>query len=332
MSNKQIISFTMVLLVFLSIDFHIEACSRVFWSNKINKATARTTDLYIDDRPAFVISPRGIERDGGIGENSIKWTSKYGSVAITAFGGKVTTEGMNEKGLSGHLLYLQDSEYEESDSRKSLSNLLWVQYMIDNCASVKEAIESLENVHIGSVATEGREWPIHACLEDASGDSAIIEFVKKKLVIHHGSQFTVMTNEPPYDVQIKNLQRYKYFGGTLPLPGDIDSLSRFVRCSAFLKTLPEPSDIRESIGYLLGVIRTAQVPFGAEDTSSSLTEDTWATRWTSVTDMTNLKYYFNSTSTPNIVWIDYKNIDFSNKQSAKNIVLQNPVLVGDISK
>jgi hypothetical protein len=37
------------------------------------------------------------------------------------------------------------------------------------------------------------------------------------------------------------------FGGTLPIPGDIDSASRFARAASFLKTLPEPKDYREAI-------------------------------------------------------------------------------------
>ena len=108
-------------------------------------------------------------------------------------------------------------------------------------------------------------------------------------------------------------------------------MSRFVRCSAFLSTLTQPKTKIDSIGYLLGVIRTVQVPFGAEDTSGIVSVDTWATRWVSAIDVKNLVYYFNSTSTSNIVWVDFKNLNFSKYEPVKSVTLQNVSFVGDIS-
>ncbi|MFL1875417.1 hypothetical protein ACIKT0_09445, partial [Hansschlegelia beijingensis] len=42
--------------------------------------------------------------------------------------------------------------------------------------------------------------------------------------VHHGTEFTVMTNEPPLDVQLKNLKNLELFGGPKSLPGDIVSI------------------------------------------------------------------------------------------------------------
>ena len=42
--------------------------------------------------------PHGMQRDGNVGANSIKWTSKYGSV-ITSAWDIATTDGINEKDL-----------------------------------------------------------------------------------------------------------------------------------------------------------------------------------------------------------------------------------------
>jgi len=36
----------------------------------------------------------------------------------------------------------------------------------------------------------------HLALADASGDSAIFEYISGKLVIHHDRKYTVMTNSP----------------------------------------------------------------------------------------------------------------------------------------
>lgn len=327
----EIVKWIFIGSLLLISNLKLDACSRIFWNKGINKISARTVDLYVNEKPTFTILPRGIKKIGGVEHNPAEWISKYGSVVITAFDGKAVSEGMNEKGLCVHLLYLYGTHYEKRDDRPGVANILWAEYILDHFTSVNEALSALKTFQIVSIGVAGREWPLHACLEDSTGDSAIIEYVDGKIVVHHGPQYTVMTNEPPYDIQIKNLQNYKYFGGKLPLPGDIDPMSRFVRCSAFLETLTQSNNLEEAIGYLFGVIRTVQVPFGAKDTSNIVSEDTWPTRWVSVCDVTNLVYYFNSTSAPNLIWVDLKSLDFSLSQPVKSINPHNPALIGNVS-
>jgi penicillin V acylase-like amidase (Ntn superfamily) len=305
-------------LLLLFFNFNLEACSRIFWNNQFNKIAARTMDLAVDEKPTLAIVPRGLLREGNGGDHSIEWSSKYGSVVVTAFDGQAISEGMNEKGLSAHVLCLEGTEYEPLDTRPSLSNALWVQYMLDNFSSVQDVLNSLPSFRVVSSEIGGRHWPLHACLEDRFGDSAVIEFVNGKMGVHHGSKYRVMTNEPSYDFQIQNLQRYQDFGGELPLSDGFDSESRFVRCATYLKKLPEPRTLQESIDNIFGVISTVQVPSGD-------------TRWISVVDLTHLTYYFHSTSASNFFKIDFKNLDFSSKQPIRHINPHDPSLIGEIS-
>jgi choloylglycine hydrolase len=56
-----------------------------------------------------------MERVGAVAENPVKWTSKYGSLVLTAYDA-ATHEGVNEEGLSGHGLHLaEDAAYGERD-------------------------------------------------------------------------------------------------------------------------------------------------------------------------------------------------------------------------
>ncbi len=310
-----------------------DACSVAFWNdNPQAKVVARSVDLYMSDMPQMFVQPAGIARDGGAGKNSIKWTSQYGSVIMTAFHTNAVTDGMNEHGLAAHLLYLENTEYEKEDGKKpTLSNLMWSQYILDNFKTVNEAVKSIEQYQILSAKAGGREWPIHLAIEDASGDSAIVEFINGKAKIHHGKQYSVMTNEPAYDIQLENLKKYKLFGGTLSMPGDVDPLSRFVRIASYLKTLPKPNDYIEAVAGALSVMRTAMVPFGAEDTSGSEATDSWPTRWVSLADLTNKIYYFSSTSAPNVVWVDFKNVDFKTNAPIKMVDPTDIHFVGEIS-
>jgi penicillin V acylase-like amidase (Ntn superfamily) len=309
------------------------SCTTVFANDKGSlKVVARTMDLFISDQPLIVTHPRGASYSGGTRQNTLKWQSKYGSVVVTAFHKNVVSDGVNEKGLSAHLLYLSDTEYPKAGNEPTLSNVLWAQYMLDNFATVSEAIEGTKSLNVVSTEVEGRHWPIHLAIEDPTGDSAIIEFIKGKIRIYHGSKYQVMTNEPAYSIQLENLKRYKLFGGNLSLPGDSDPLSRFVRVATYLKTLPESHSNIDSVANILSVIRTAMVPFGAEDTSGNKTEDAWPTRWVTVADLINKVYFFNATTAPNIIWIDLKTIDFSKDAKILSIDPTDIELEGNINK
>lgn len=313
---------------------HAFSCTAVFANDKgNNKVVARTTDLFISDEPLILSQPRGKTHAGEAGENSLSWTSKYGSLVVTAFHTSTVTDGLNEKGLAAHLLYLTGTEYSPSKSTApKISNLLWAQYILDNFATVDEAIKGTRNLHLVATKVKGRTWPIHLAIEDASGDSAVIEFIQGKETIYHGEQYRVLTNEPAYNIQLANLKNYQGFGGKRSLPGDSDPLSRFVRVATYLKTLPTSNTEIDAVAGILSVIRSAMVPFGAVDTSGNKTEDAWQTRWVSVADVTNRVFFFNSTSAPNIIWFDLKKMNFSEKAPVLSIDPVDIRLVGDVTQ
>lgn len=285
------------------------ACSLILWNtNEQAVVAARTWDLYVDEKPRLVYLPRGIARRGAAEGNAAQWTSKFSSAVLTAFDAG-SGDGMNEAGLGAHLLYLHGTEYEPTDARPAVSNLWWAQYALDNYATVAETLAGLKTVRIVSNKALGREWPVHLALEDASGDSAVLEFVKGKLVVNHGKDVTVMTNEPTLDEQLVNLQRYKLFGGNLAMPGDVDPASRFVRAASYLKTLPKPANIYEAVSHLAGVARAIAVPFGALDTSGGGAVDVWPTRWATIVDLTHKIFYVMPINSPAVFWVDFAKFD-----------------------
>ena len=145
-----------------------QACSPILWNtNGQAILAARTWDLYVDEKPRLVSLPRGIARRGVADANAASWTSKYASAVLTAFDAG-SGDGMNEVGLSAHLLYLHGTKYEPADARPGVSNLLSAQYALDNYATVAEAHERLKEVRLVSSEAFGREWPVHLALEDAS--------------------------------------------------------------------------------------------------------------------------------------------------------------------
>ena len=309
------------------------ACSRVLWNNN-GKAVVcgRTMDWSHSWDDMLFVYPRGLKMDGGV-EGSLKWTSKYGSIGCSV-GGYIRkygfdyakdghTDGINEKGLAAHLLYLEKTVYPEPDDRPGVSFLRWVRYILDNFATVDEAVAGMKKIRIVPKLVNGKKIPTHVAIEDPSGDSAIFEYIDGNLVIHHGKKYTVMTNDPPYPYQIENIKRYKDFGGDEDLPGTTEPDDRFARLAHFLGRLKEPTDAVDALGKINSVIKTASVPFDADEYGP-----TW---WTSLTDCTNKTWYFDWSQNPNIVWVELKNLDFSEGMKVRVLNPRDPALVGEVS-
>ncbi|WP_131781324.1 linear amide C-N hydrolase [Legionella gresilensis] len=303
----------LTLVCLLASSFYSNACTTIFANATPNRLlVARTMDLYTSDMPLIVAEPRGVEHNGEAGKNSLHWRSKYGTVMVTALHTNAVTDGINEKGLAVHLLYLENTKYPNyNNNLPKISNGMWGKYILDNFATVNEALAGTKNLEIVATEVQGKKWPLHLTIEDATGDSAVIEFIDGKMNVYHGPQYRVVTNEPAYNIQLANLKNYQGFGGTRPLPGDADPISRFVRAATYLKTMPKPADFNQSISDILSVIRSAMVPFGAVYTSESKKELAWPTQWIAIADLTNKTYYFHSTSNPNVIWIALDKVNFA---------------------
>ena len=165
------------------------ACTRVLYVGDDGLVIAgRSMDWNDDTRTNLWVFPRGMQRDGAAGPNSVKWTSKYGSLITSAYEAG-SADGMNEKGLVANLLYLADADFGKVDGMLSIS--AWPQYVLDNFATVAEAVDALrmEPFRLGApTLPTGDAGTVNLAISDPTGDSAIIEYIGGKLVIHHGRQ------------------------------------------------------------------------------------------------------------------------------------------------
>jgi len=265
--------------------------------------------------------PRGIARDDGV-NGDLKWTAKYGSVVVTALD-LMTVDGVNEAGLAGHILWLAESVYGEYDpSRTVLSQGIWLQYFLDNCATVADAVAWVEK-HRTQVfqltdPASGEVPAIHLALDDASGDSAIFEYIDGEIRIHHSPDYKVMTNSPPYDQQLELLKRIEGFGGSMPLPGSTLASDRFARAAYYVERLAQPASKVEAIAALFSVMRNVAQPFRQPEPGKP---EVSQTIWQTVTDLTHRRLVFESTTRPNIVWVDLDDLDFSEGSGEKKLDL-----------
>ena len=216
-------------------------------------------------------------------------------------------------------------------SRPGVDGGIYGQYLLDNAATVKEALDLMTQTQLVLGDWVKYLLPCHVALEDATGDSAVVEFIDGEMVVYHGSAYTVLTNEPPLNEQLDNLKRYRKFGGNLPWPGDVESTDRFVRASAFLLTLnsqPFPSLHPNLISRLFSAIRAVSPPFG----SIASDGNSWPTIWTSLFDLTNKTIYFTDTVAKNNFWIDMGKLNFSPGAPVLYLKADRTDLFGEVSR
>ena len=122
-----------------------EACTRaVYLGPDGMTATGRTMDWREDPLTNLYIFPRGTARRGANTDNTVFWTSKYGTLSAAGYDIGIT-DGMNEAGLVANLLFLPESVYERpGDTRPVMGLSIWTQYVLDNFATVDEAVAELE--------------------------------------------------------------------------------------------------------------------------------------------------------------------------------------------
>ncbi len=321
---KPIRLLSLLVSFFISFD-SADACTRIVYTGAGNLIiTARSMD-WKDEIPANLwVFKQGVERDGLVGPNSVKWKSKYGSI-VTSSWDIATADGMNEKGLVANMLWLAESGYPEFDpkgSKKGIAISLWLQYVLDNFASVNEAVKEIskEEFVVVSDVIPGTDkfTTLHLSISDNTGDNAIFEYIEGKLVVHHNKSYTVMTNSPVFDEQLAINQYWKNIPGTIMLPGTNRAADRFVRASYYINAIPVTDNTRVAVAGVFSVIRNCSVPYGI---SSATEPNISSTRWRTVADQKNLVYYFENVLTPNTVWVDLKKIDFSPGPDAKKLAL-----------
>jgi choloylglycine hydrolase len=145
-------------------------------------------------------------------------------------------------------------------------------------------------------------------MSDVTGDSAIIEYIGGRQVIHHARSYQVMTNSPIFEQQLALDAYWKQIGGTVMLPGTNRAADRFARASFYINAIPKDQEPNRTLASVFSVIRNVSVPFGLTTPGEP---NISSTRWRTVVDHKRKLYFFESALTPNTFWVDLAAIDFS---------------------
>lgn len=316
-------------LLALSLSPVAQACTRILWNGtpgtNAGAIVGRTMDWPTTTDPVLTVFPRGAVHHGGllgghsvVTENPATWTAKYASLVTTIYG-IGAADGVNEKGLAAHLLYLNGTQMPARDpSVPGVQIGLWAQYVLDNAATVDEALAALDKIQMVmvSIDSKGRKvaGTVHLVMEDANGDSALIEYIDGKKVVHHGRDVRVVTNDPPYTQQMNILQQQvrsmalkgediAHPDSDTPLPGNVSPEDRLARASYFLSLMPSPKNEREGVASMLAIARNVSVPFGAPYRPQA-GMPVYNTEYRTAISLKDSRYFFELTTQPSVVWAE----------------------------
>jgi choloylglycine hydrolase len=133
-------------------------------------------------------------------------------------------------------MWLDSSVYPPEDARPTVSELQWIQYQLDNFATVKEMIEKSQEIRVAQI-----HGKVHYLACDKSGDCAAFEHLDGKMVVSHPAK--LLTNDT-YPDSIAYAKSGKHDGR--------GSLERFSRVSR----LPAPrGDLTRAAFSVLDEVR-----------------------------------------------------------------------------
>lgn len=240
-----------------------------------------------------------------------RWTSKYGSITYNTFGKEGPDGGMNEAGLYvGEMTLTQVPTVPPKNDLPKMYPHLWIQYLLDNYATVDEVIASLEKVSPGGPQT----W--HFFIADRQGHTAAIEFLESGTAIYKNKEMPVkvMTN-PPYAQEMEKLRGYEGFGGQAAVDlDDRNSYRGFVWAAALLDAYAT-SGATDAVAYAFDVLEALE----------------WDNnQWAVVYDVHKERMYFRTAQAHRIRFVDVSGFDFSCETPAMMLDIQQD-LEGDVS-
>lgn len=225
-------------------------CTAITFSTKDNYF-GRTLDWIESYGEKVVVTPRNYPFKFRKCQNIDKHYAIIG-MAVISDNYPLYYDGTNEKGLSMAGLNFPDNAHYENEvtDKDNVPPFEFVPWILCQCATVKEVRNKLSNINIIDMPfnQDFKLSPLHWIISDKT-ESITVESLKEGIRIYDNS-VGVLTNNPTFDMQLLNLNNYvnlsskepvnnfsdrldlkpySYGMGAIGLPGDLSSMSRFVR-------------------------------------------------------------------------------------------------------
>ncbi len=243
----------------------------------------RNLDLEYSYEEAVTVTPRQFPFSF---RNAPQRKSHYAMIgmAYVVDGYPLYYDATNEHGLSmAGLHFPGNAYYFPQDSGVAPFEL--IPFVLSQCKNVAQAVDLLCSVHLSNIYfnKELPVTPLHWMLSD-KWESVTAEPLKEGLKLYK-NPVGVLTNNPPFETQLLLLQNYRNLSpeeeykdsytrglGAYGLPGDLSSVSRFVK-AVFVKehSLCEPS---EEVSQFFHILKSVEQQKGCVRLKNGMLEKT----------------------------------------------------------
>lgn len=233
---------------------------------------------------------------------SATWTSRYGSVTFNQFGREFPTGGMNEAGLMVDALELKSSIFPIPDLTPSFNELQFMQYLLDNYATVESIKKDLPKIRLAPVGSKLHYFTcdINKCMT--------IEFINGHAITRMKDELEIsgLANNT-YDEHVEYARNFITFGGTKPVVMDSKkSLDRFVRANYKAKFINQSENPVQTVFSILNDVGTKN------------------NRWQIIYNQTERTIHFRTTAQLELQRkIDLKKFDFNCQKAVQYFDLDN---------
>ncbi|MBQ7088850.1 MAG: linear amide C-N hydrolase [Clostridia bacterium] len=195
-------------------------------------------------------------------------------MATVAEGYPLYYDGMNEHGLAMAGLRFSHSGAYTAAQEGDVASFELIPYVLGRCATLDEARAALVGVRVCDTAFSAALPPskLHWMVSD--GKAALVVESTAEGVRVYDDPVGVLTNEPPFPIQLAEWEKHTHLtadepqetpphlgrgSGSLGLPGDFSSPSRFVR-AAFIAAHSEADN--DPVGQFFHAMAAVEVPRG----------------------------------------------------------------------
>ena len=194
-------------------------------------------------------------------------------------------DAVNEKGLSVAALSFPSYAFyqKEKNGIQNITPFEFIPWVLAECETVRQVKKLLCKTNIIDLdfSEELKSTPLHWIVSDSSS-SLVIEPTEDGLKLYDNDT-GVLTNSPSFDIQRFNLnnyislsshtpgdtfsphiklERYSSAMGALGLPGDMSSMSRFVRAAFISHNISRESEEEKSVSQVFRILSSVHMPKG----------------------------------------------------------------------
>ena len=344
-ASRAAVAASALLAALVAVAPMAEACTSLLLRTATGGAVyGRTMEFGFDLKSEAIVIPRGyaLTATGADGKPGRAWSTKYAAVGLNGFGQPALTDGMNEKGLAGGMLYFPGyagyADPTATDPAKAMAPWDFLGFVLTNFATVDEVKAALADVAIIDVTEPGLGIvpPLHYTLHDATGASIVVEPVGGELKVYD-NPLGVMTNSPTFDWHLTNLSNYVKLtdvnaepmsvaglkipplgqgSGLLGMPGDATPPSRFLRALGYVLSANKVADGAPAVRLTEHIINNFDIPRGWIKNGPGETGPLEYTQWSSIADLGQRMYYVKTYEDQTLRGIDLMSFDLDAKAIA----------------